>query len=190
MWRSWEIEITLPSIDRTFSNVPIVWLIVYVILLATDKLDGTLARYLKAESELGATLDIIADTLILAMGATLTFVWFVRDGLETWQFWLYLGILVFAVGNRALTFLFAKIYHGKGGMVHTYYQKFFVICCLIIITVWVFLRTIPAWSIYYLITLSILATIDECTYCARTAEYNVNFKGHGFEKYKRRDRSS
>jgi hypothetical protein len=55
---------------------------------------------------------------------------------------------------------------------------------------WAFLRTIPAWSIYFMLAVNIYATIDESIYCVNAAEYNVDFKGHGFEKYKRRGSSA
>ena len=186
MWRSWETEITLPIINRTFYDVPIVWVITYLILLCTDKLDGTLARRLKAESELGATLDVLGDILILAMGATLCFAWFVRDNLEPWQFWLYLGIMGVAVFTRVFVFMLSKIYHGKGNMLHSYIQKAFTILCCIFISFWAFSRTIPEWTIYSLLAIILYGTIDESIYIVRTAEYNVNFKGHGFEKYEKR----
>jgi phosphatidylglycerophosphate synthase len=186
MRESWEIQITIPLINKTFSNVPFVWIIAYLILLCSDKIDGTLARKLKAESGLGAALDSIGDVLVLVMGATLCFVRFVRDNLETWQFWLYVGMMVVTVLNKVLVFILAQIYHGKGNMVHTYYQKLFAAGCYVSIFFWAFLRTIPEWSIYSLLAINIYATIDESIYCTRTAEYNVDFKGHGFEKYKNR----
>ena len=182
MWKSWEVEITLPVINKTFLNVPIIWIIVYLILLSSDKLDGTLARKFKAESELGAALDSIGDVLVLVMGATLCFVRFVGDNLETWQFWLYVGMMILTVLNKVLVFILAQIYHGKGNMVHTYFQKTFAAGCYVAIFFWAFLRTVPEWTIYSLLIINIYATIDECLYCIRAAKYNVDFKGHGFEK--------
>jgi len=184
---SWEISITLPFIDKTFSDVPVVWIIAYLLLLCTDKLDGTLARKLKAESGLGAALDSIGDVVVLVMGATLCFVRFVGDSLETWQFWLYVGMMVLTVLNKVLVFILAQIYHGKGNMVHTWFQKTFAAGCYVFIFFWAFLRTIPLWSISALLAINIYATIDECIYCIRTAEYNVDFKGHGLEKYRKRE---
>ena len=186
MWESWEIDLTLPFINRTFVNVPIVWIIVYLVLLSTDKIDGTLARMLKAESELGAALDSIGDLLILVMAATLCFTNFVRDNLEDWQFWLYFGMMITTVLNKFLVFMLAKVYHGKGNMVHTYPQKTFAIGCYVGIFFWAFLRTIPLWTITSLLIINIYATIDESLYCIRSAEYNVDFKGHGLEKYQKR----
>jgi len=190
MWKSWDVTITLPFIGKTFSNVPIIWIIAYTILISTDMFDGMLARKLHAESELGANLDVIGDTLVLAMGATLCFVGFVGDNLETWRFWLYVGMMILGILNRALCFVLAKIYHGKGNMVHTYGAKFFTIYCYVSVIIWAFLRTIPAWSMYSLLAIDIYAIVDESIYCVRTAEYNVNFKGHGFEKYKKREKAS
>jgi CDP-diacylglycerol--glycerol-3-phosphate 3-phosphatidyltransferase len=186
-WKSWEINFSLPFINKTFSNVPIVWIIVYLILLSTDKLDGTLARKIKAETDLGAALDSIGDVLVLVMGATLCFVKFVGDNLETWQFWLYVGMMGVTVFNKVLVFILAQIYHGKGNMVHTYFQKLFAVSCYVGIFFWALLRTIPEWSICFMLAVNIYATIDESIYCIRTAEYNVDFKGHGFEKYKKRE---
>ena len=186
MLERWEITITLPFIWKTYANVPVVWIIAYLILLSSDKLDGILARKLKAESELGAALDSIGDVLVLVMGATLCFVRFVGDTIETWQFWLYVGMMVLAVLNKVLVFILAQIYHSKGNMVHSYFQKAFAAGTYVSIFFWAFLRTIPEWTIYSLLVINIYATIDESIYCMRTAEYNVDFKGHGFEKYKKR----
>jgi len=184
--KSWEITVTLPFINKTFEHVPIVWLIAFVILPCTDKLDGVLARKFKVESEIGANLDAIGDILSIAMGGTLCFVIFVRDSLAPWQFWLYVGILILCVANEVLVSIFAKIYHGKANTVHTYFQKSFAVFCYVFVFLWAFSRTIPPWSITLLLAINIYATIDECIYNVRTKEYSVDFKGHGFEKYEKR----
>ena len=185
-WKSWDKDLTLPLINNTFFKVPIVWIIVYVILAVSDKFDGTLARKLNAKSELGAALDVYGDAIVLVMGATLCFVHFVADSLETWQFRLYIGLMIFIVLGRAYVFIFSRIYHGKGNMLHSYFQKGFTIFCYIAIFFWAFLRTIPQWSIYFLVAISVYSIIDESIYIVRTEKYDVNFKGHGFEKYEKR----
>jgi CDP-diacylglycerol--glycerol-3-phosphate 3-phosphatidyltransferase len=180
---SWETTVYLPLIDKPFQNVPYIWIIVYIFLVLTDKLDGTIARKLNAESDLGANLDSLGDVLLLVMGATTCFVLFVADRLETWEFWLYVGMMLFTVANKVVVFLVARKYHGKGNMVHTYFQKSFAVGCFIAVAYWAFVRNLPAWSIYSLLIINIYATIDECVYCVRSAEYDIDFKGHGFEKY-------
>ena len=182
MPQSWERTINLPLLGE-FPNVPVVWIIVYLILVLTDKLDGVLARKLNAESELGANLDALGDVLVLVMGATLCFVKFVSDRLEPWQLWLYVGMMSFTVVNKVIVLMVANKYHGKGNMLHSYAQKLFAVGCFIAVAYWAFVRTIPAWSMYLLLAINIYATIDEIVYNVRSAEYKVDFKGHGFEKY-------
>jgi len=184
---NWERTVTLPIFGE-YPNVPFVWIIVYLILVFTDKVDGTLARKLNAESELGANLDALGDALVLVMGATLCFVRFVSDKLETWQLWLYVVIMTVTVINKVVVFMFANKYHGKGNMLHSYGQKFFAVGCFIAVAYWAFVRTIPEWSIYFLLAVNVYATIDEIVYCVRSAEYKVDFKGHGFEKYPLRNK--
>jgi CDP-diacylglycerol--glycerol-3-phosphate 3-phosphatidyltransferase len=179
----WETTVKLPLIDRPFLNVPYIWIIAYLFLVLTDKADGILARKLNAESDLGANLDSLGDVLLLVMGATTCFVRFVADHLATWEFWLYVGMMICTVVNKVIVFIVAGRYHGKGNMAHTYPQKTFAVGCFIAVAYWAFVRTLPAWSIYSLLAINIYATIDECVYCVRAAEYNIDFKGHGFEKY-------
>ena len=186
LWRSWERDLTLPFIERTFPNVPVVWLIVYIILASTDKIDGTLARKWKVESTFGASLDVFGDLLLLVMGATISFVWFVRDNLGVLEFRIYLGAIALAVSTRIFVFILSKIYHGKGNLLHSYSMKAFSACGYIAIFFWAFLRTIPPWSIIALIVVILYGTVDESIYITRTATYDVNFKGHGFQKYKKR----
>jgi cardiolipin synthase len=65
---------------------------------ATDWFDGYLARHLKAQSQLGAMLDPIADKLLMA-GAFLTLA--LSGAIPVWVAWLVLGrdavILSFAI---------------------------------------------------------------------------------------------
>ena len=178
----------MPFIEKTFLNVPLAWIIVYVILVFTDKLDGTLARKFKAETDLGAALDSLGDVLILVMGGTICFVWFVRDSLETWRFWIYVVIMLICAFNKLFGYYLVKVYHNKGNLGHSFYYKAFSIWCYMCIFFWAFLRTIPPWSIYIVMLLNIIATTDEFTYIIRSTEYSPDFKGHGFEKYQKRSK--
>jgi CDP-diacylglycerol--glycerol-3-phosphate 3-phosphatidyltransferase len=183
MWDSWEVTI------GNFEKVPIVWIIVYLFLVFTDKVDGTLARKLHAESELGAKLDALGDTLILVMGATCTFAKFVYEKLSQEEilgislFWVYIGLMVITVINKVLVLLLTQKYHGEGNMLHSLPQKTFAVGTYFGVAYWAFMRTIPMWSLLFLFALNIYATIDEIIYIVRSDNYNMDFKGHGFEKY-------
>jgi len=169
-----------------FKAVPWIWLIVYLVLSLTDSIDGTLARRLNAKSELGAFLDAFSDTVLLVIGAATVFVVFAADNLTDFLTWLYVGLLIFCTANKLSMNLYAKKFFGVPNMLHSYPQKAFAAGCYIGIAFWAFLRDVPLWSIIFLVMLSLYGAIDEIIYCARAAKYDVDFKGHGFQKYELR----
>ena len=169
-----------------FKAVPWVWLLAYLFLSATDSVDGTLARRLNAISDLGAFLDAFSDTILLVIGAATVFTVFASASLTDFQSRLYIGLLIFCAVNKLSMNLYAKIFFGTPNMLHSYPQKAFAVGCYIGVAVWAFLRDVPWWSIVILITLSLYGAIDEIVYCARAAVYDVDFKGHGFQKYELR----
>ena len=166
-----------------FRAVPWVWLIIYLFLSLTDTIDGTLARKLNAKSNIGAFLDAFSDTVLLVIGAAIVFTVFTKDSLTNFQSRLYIGLLIFCAANKLSMNVYAKIYFGTANMLHSYPQKAFAVGCYVGVAFWAFLRNVPWWSIVFLISLSIYGAVDEIVYCARAAEYDVDFKGHGFQKY-------
>jgi len=171
-----------------FKAVPWIWLIVYIVLAFTDSIDGMIARRLNAKSDFGAFLDAVSDAVLLVIGAATVFIVFASDSLTEFQTWLYIGLLVFCLGNRLSMNLYAKKFFGTANMLHSYPQKIFAAACYIGIGVWAFLRDVPWWSVVIIILLNLYAAIDEIVYCVRSAHYDVNFKGHWFQKYERRKR--
>ena len=169
-----------------FKAVPWIWLIVYIFLVLTDSIDGTLARKLNAKSDIGAFLDALGDTVLLVTAAAIVFVVFARDSLTDFQSRLYIGLLIFCAVNKLSMNIYAKIFFGTANMLHSYPQKAFAVGCYIGVAFWAFLRDVPLWSVIFLVSLSIYAAIDEIVYCARAAVYDVDFKGHGFQKYELR----
>jgi len=169
-----------------FMAVPWIWLIVYIFLAVTDSIDGTLARKLNAKSDIGAALDTLSDTVLLVIGAATVFVLFAAESLTDFQSRLYISLVVFCALNKLSMNLYAKKFFGSANMLHSYPQKAFAIGCYIGVGLWAFLRDVPWWSVAILIAINLYAAIDEIVYCARAAKYDVNFKGHLFEKYEPR----
>ena len=169
-----------------FKAVPWVWLIVYFFLVLTDSVDGTLARRLNAKSNIGALLDALGDTFLLVIAVAIVLVVFASENLTTFQTRFYIGLLTFCTINKLGPNLVSKKYFGKANMLHSYPQKTFGVACYIVVGFWAFLRDVPLWSVIFLLSISIYATIDEIVYCARAAKYDVDFKGHGFQKYERK----
>ena len=170
----------------SFKQVPWIWLIVYLFLVFTDSFDGTIARKFNAISNLGAFLDAFSDTVLLVIGAATVFTVFAHNSLTAFQSRLYIGLLIFCALNKLSMNLYAKVFFGTANMLHSYPQKAFAVGCYIGVAFWAFLRNVPWWSIVLLIMLSIYGAVDEIVYCARAAAYDVDFKGHGFQKYELR----
>jgi phosphatidylglycerophosphate synthase len=168
-----------------FKAVPWVWLIVYTFLVLTDSVDGTIARKFNAKSNIGAFLDAFSDTVILVIAAATVFVKF-ADSLTVFQTRLYIGLLIFCATNKLSMNLYAKIFFGTVNMLHSYPQKAFAVGCYVGVGFWAFIRDVPWWSVVILIILNLYGAIDEIVYCARAANYDVDFKGHGFQKYELR----
>jgi phosphatidylglycerophosphate synthase len=169
----------------TFERVPWVWLIVYIFLVLTDMFDGIFARKFNAKSDSGAFLDALSDTVILVIGAAIVFVKF-ADKLPSTEKWIYIGLLIFCASDKLIMNLFAKKYFGISNMLHSYPQKLFAVGCYVGVGFWAFLRDVPWWSVAFLILLNLYGAIDEIVYCVRAATYDVDFKGHGFQKYEKR----
>ena len=169
-----------------FNAVPWVWLLVYGFIVITDPLDGFIARKLNAKTAFGAVLDSISDAVLIVIAAATVFIVFAYDNISGVLFWLYIGALVLCLVNRLSGNFFSKKFFGAANMVHSYPQKCFAASCCVVIGFWAFLGDVPWWSVVALLLLNLYATIDEVAYCVRAAKYDVNFKGHGFQKYELR----
>jgi len=165
----------------SFERVPWLWLIIYLFLVLTDTFDGALARKLNVKSEIGAFLDAISDVVLLVVATAIVFVKFAD--LKPLVMWIYIGLLIFCSGNRLCMNLFTKKYFGFSKMLHSYPQKAFATGCYIGVGFWAFIRDVPWWSVAILMVLNLYGAIDEIVYCVRAAVYDVDFKGHGFQKY-------
>ncbi len=96
-----------------------VFLIMFILIGVTDKLDGTLARYLNQTSKLGAELDTLADTVFYPFIA----LWLYRfesDVVGEW--WILIYILL---GLFFLKMIMGKIKFGKMPTFHTIGGKTF-----------------------------------------------------------------
>jgi len=181
MWSSWEFTIRFPF--GTFTGVPLVWIIVYLALVATDGMDGALARGLHVSSGLGAKFDALGDALLLVIGATCVFARFAWDDLSAFRFWFYVAIMLQILSDKFIVYAVSKRRFGVGNMLHSIPHKTFAVGAYLMIAYWAFTRTIQPWSILTLWAIMTYAVIDELIYIARTADYDVDFKGHGFEWY-------
>jgi len=187
MWESWEQTIELPLLGE-LRSAPVIWVVVFLFLALTDRVDGMLARALQVESELGAILDAVGDALLLVVGATCVFARFTRQNLTDFQFGFYIFIMLQILSDKFIVFAISKHIFGKGNMLHSIPHKAFAVGAYIALAYWALTRAIPMWSILLLWAIMTYALTDEIIYLMRTADYDPDFKGHGFEKYRLREK--
>ena len=188
MWSSWGVTITFPSLVE-LTSVPLVWIIVFLILAISDKVDGTIARKINAESELGAILDVIGDILLLVIGVACVLFNFARESFSPFEFWFCIFLVLWIIAGKLSVFFVAKKFFGKGNALHSIPHKAFAVGGYIAVSCWAFIHAVPLWSILLLWAVMNYAVVDEIIYVSRAAEYDVDFKGHGFEKYPLRKKS-
>ena len=96
-----------------------VFLIMFILIGVTDKLDGTLARYLNQTSSLGAKLDTMADTVFYPFIA----LWLYRfENTVVGEWWILVFILL---GLFFLKMILGKIKFGEIPSFHTIGGKTF-----------------------------------------------------------------
>jgi phosphatidylglycerophosphate synthase len=182
MWKSWWLTLNLPILGE-MPAVPVFWIIFFLLLVLSDKIDGTLSRVLNAKSELGALLDVVGDALLLLIGVICVLAFFARENLTDLQFWFYLLIVAVVLSQKILVFFVALKYFGKGNALHSIPHKAFAAVGYVLVPIWAATHSVPFWSLALLFALMTYAVVDEIIYVSRTAEYDVDFRGHGLQKY-------
>jgi len=185
MWESWGMNIVLPVLGE-FASVPVIWIIFFIVLVFSDKADGTLARKLKVESELGALFDAIGDTLLLVIGVFCVILGFAKASFTEFQFWFNIFLVIIILSQKLIVFPVTKKYFGEPNALHSYPHKAFAAVAYVLVVWWAFTNALPLWSILFLFAMMTYAVVDEIIYLARSETYSVDFKGHGFEKYQLR----
>ena len=101
------------------SQARLIFLIMFIIIGVTDKLDGTLARYLNQTSHLGAKLDTMADMIFYPLIA----IWIYRFTPEVVKGWWMLIIILAALFFSKM--ILGKIKFGEIPVFHTIGGKTF-----------------------------------------------------------------
>ncbi|MDR0784019.1 MAG: CDP-alcohol phosphatidyltransferase family protein [Propionibacteriaceae bacterium] len=172
---AWKVQIWI------FPAVPVIWVSLWILLMATDKLDGTLARKLKAESEVGALLDTVGDALMLLAGVFCC-IWGFAD-LTTGTALFYTGIILVILAEKVLAYFVTVKWHVFGNTLHSWPNKVFAATTCVVVLFWALIGDVPFWSLMIPLTLMTYAVIDEVIYTIRTEKYDVDFRGHGLQKY-------
>lgn len=100
------------------------WFVVLIVItLSTDALDGMLARWLDAYSELGRKLDSIADYLTMIIGLTgITLLW--PEVVHRELMWIVTGLIAFFT---VVVYGFVRL--GRAPCYHTWASKALAVAC-------------------------------------------------------------
>jgi phosphatidylglycerophosphate synthase len=100
------------------------WFVVLIVItLSTDALDGMLARWLDAYSELGRKLDSVADYLTMIIGlAGITLLW--PEVVHRELLWIVTGLVAFFI---VVVYGFVRL--GRAPCYHTWASKALAVAC-------------------------------------------------------------
>ena len=148
------------------------FMIIYIVACLTDMFDGLAARRLNAKSKLGATIDAIADhVLVVCIFISVAPV----VGVGFWALWLVAAILLFKVCIVAFTIR----KYGKAVMSHSYGHKLGATLCFLFP---MFSLVIEAnVVVVFLGAFMWIIMMEELLIAIKLEQPSPNFKGFLFE---------
>jgi len=147
-------------------------MVVYVLACASDMLDGPIARKFDVTSQLGATLDGIADTLLV-----IVVLFRVIPVIEI-PIWIIMWI-VFAVAMKLGAIVIGFIRYKQVISLHTYFGKAFIFLLCLFPVFYLFL---PATTILIpILSFAMIVFAEEIYICSTSKEINPDVKGIFFE---------
>ena len=160
-------------------RVAFTWVLIPALL--SDIFDGWIARAFALESRLGATLDSVADSLMLFV--SVYGIWVFHPDVIREHAWLC-GM---AVGLLALEDVLALARYGRLSSFHTYLSK--VVANLLGFFIgWLFLFGFEPWMLYLAAGTSIVASLEELALLRVLPEWRADVRGLWWVLRERRDR--
>jgi len=159
-------------------RVAFTWVLIPALL--SDVFDGWIARAFGLESKLGATLDSVADSLMLFV--SVYGIWVFHPEVIREHAWLC-GT---AVGLWALEDVLALARYGRLSSFHTYLSK--VVANLLGFFIgWLFLFGFEPWMLYLAAGTSIVASLEELALLRVLPKWRADVRGLWWVLRERRD---
>jgi len=148
-------------------------IVIYLIALFTELIDGPIARKLNAQSDFGANLDTIADALIIAV---IIFVFV--PAMDVWT-WIWPATIVAIIARLGLGIVVGLIKHGEPCVNHTYASKMASLF-IYILPIAYFITSGHAFINYYIVFLLVLvfiSVVDEFYINMKLKKPNLDIPG-------------
>lgn len=165
------ISLTRPFIALSlffFINNHMMFLVMYSLCWFTDLIDGPIARKTKSASDFGSKLDDLGDYTTIVVVVIIFTIWIKNQMLTLVPF--LVAIAAIRISNVVIT----NRKFGKTYIIHTYLNKF---------TAWtVFMAPVVylLWDnlvmVYIVVTVAILASLEEMFIHLATSSYDANNK--------------
>jgi len=149
--------------DRTM------FLIVYLAAGLTDALDGFLARRLRCQSRLGATLDSVADLCMFGVVIYALIVW--MGGLPV----LVIALVAAVTAIRVAALIIARVRFGRFAFLHTVGNK--ITGALLFLYPVEYLLFSTSFLLYPLFAFALLSAAEECVIHLSASELDLDRKG-------------
>lgn len=156
---------------------PTLFTVLYLYCGISDIADGFIARRWKVESKIGAKLDSIGDVILYTL---ITVVFLTNTSLkkESWFLWFVLVIFVLKILNLILT----KIRFLEWNIIHTIGNKMSGLLIYFMLPVYIlFPQSSPIIGLI-IVSLVVLAAIEETIIILTAKHYDPNRKSIVFEK--------
>ncbi len=144
------------------------FLVMYSLCWFTDLIDGPIARRTKTASDFGSKLDDLGDYTTIVITVIIFTIWLKNQMLTFVPF--LVAIAVIRISNIVIT----NRKYGKTYIIHTYLNKFTALT--VYITPVIYLLFDNTVMLYAVMTVAILASIEEMIIHIATADYDSNNK--------------
>jgi cardiolipin synthase len=143
---------------------------ILVLALISDMIDGSIARALKVQSELGAKLDSFGDLLLTPAALFGMWAFFPEVCRDHWP------ALALFLGAGLLEYALSMLRYGKLSSFHTIMSKTAGTLLAIYIAV-LFIYGFVPWLFYLAIGSAIVASLEEYVLLAMLPEWRANVRG-------------
>ena len=157
------------------------FLICYAVAGVADVLDGLLARRFHWESELGAKMDSVGDTVFLVCAITAAILT-MDFHFEIYNFIALAVLSVLRIGNM----VFTKAKFGRIAYIHSLFVKYSTIPIFFLLPLCIVRRELLNFPLLLMVIVVILACLEETWMLAEMNEYDVDMKSiRHLRKYKK-----
>jgi len=163
------------------AKYPYAFLFAYAVAGVFDVLDGFLARRFHWETELGAKMDSIGDTVFLVCAISTAFLT-LDFNFESYNLVAFAVLIVLRLGNM----LFTKVKFGRFAYIHSKFVRYSTVPIFFLLPLCIMRRELLNFPLLIMVIVVILACLEETWILKVMEDYDINMKSiYHMKKQKR-----